>query len=228
MNLSYRYPRAKFLLFCKTPTPGQVKTRLIPALGAEGASALHSRLVRQVAATLLTSRLCPIEFWISPDCNDDFFAAYRELEDVSFHNQTGADLGERMFHAVQQSLGSDQGNADSRADSVLLLGSDCPALSIEYLERALSLLAEGHDAVLGPALDGGYVLLGLSRAEPALFQDIQWGTDSVCAKTCQRMNQLGWNWSLLKTLWDIDRPEDLQRLEQMELPDAMGENRAIT
>lgn len=213
----YKYPRGRILLFCKAPIPGQVKTRLIPALGLEGACELHCRLLNHIAATLLEGNLCPLEFWVSPDAKDPFFAPFQTVADISFHCQTGSDLGQRMFNGVQESLGQVEGASKRRAAYVLLIGSDCPALSVAYLDRALSRLEMGSDAVLGPAMDGGYVLLGLNRAEPSLFQDIGWGSDTVCAETCRRMNNLGWNWSLAKTLWDIDLPADLERLNQIEL-----------
>jgi rSAM/selenodomain-associated transferase 1 len=222
MNSSYKYPHARILLFCKAPIPGQVKTRLVPVLGKEGACELHCRLVNHIAATLLEGNLCPIEFWVTPDASDRLFTPYHGLGNISFHHQIGNDLGQRMFNGVQDALDQADGESRARADYVLLIGSDCPALSLAYLDKALSRLEAGYDAVLGPALDGGYVMLGLSRVEPSLFQAICWGTDAVAAETCRRMNSLDWNWSLAKTLWDVDTPEDLARLNPLGLRDQAG------
>ena len=97
------------------------------------------------------------------------------------------------------------------AGSVVLIGGDCPVLNPGHLKQALTWLASGEDAVLGPAEDGGYVLLGLNRVAPALFNTIEWGGEDVLAVTRARLAGLGWKWRELKTLWDLDRPQDLDR-----------------
>jgi glycosyltransferase A (GT-A) superfamily protein (DUF2064 family) len=99
------------------------------------------------------------------------------------------------------------------ASRVLLMGVDCPGLSEGVLARALTRL-ESEDLVLGPAEDGGYVLLGLKRAEPRLFQGVDWGTDRVLAQTRERLRALGWLWHELPALWDLDRPADLARWDR--------------
>jgi hypothetical protein len=176
---------------------------LIPALGPEGAADLHARLLLDTVARLAPAGLAPIELWCAPDPGCTPFPALADRYLLELRRQSGPDLGERMFDAATSAL--------SRGSSVVLVGTDCPPLGGEYLERALTSL-EAHDAVLGPAEDGGYVLLGLKRVEGDLFRDIPWGGDRVAALTRERLAALDWTWYELPTLWDLDRPEDLKRL----------------
>ena len=96
--------------------------------------------------------------------------------------------------------------------SVLIIGSDCPALSAGDLQRAAVALANQHDAVLVPAEDGGYVLIGLKWWDARLFSDIAWGTDQVMAATRERLTLLNWRWLEFASSWDVDRPADYERL----------------
>ncbi len=140
-----------------------------------------------------------------PDVDHEFFAAMAGGT-MTLHKQEGTDLGERMYNGAARAL-------DERgADAVVIIGTDCPALDVAYLRGALEKLRD-HDAVIGPAEDGGYGLIGLRRADPGVFAGIEWGTDTVCAETCRRFNAAGLFWSLLPRLWDVDRPEDLDRYD---------------
>jgi hypothetical protein len=98
---------------------------------------------------------------------------------------------------------------------VVLIGVDCPEMSKQYLEEAIRYLYEGNDAVLGPAEDGGYVLLGLRNTAACLFDGLAWGTDEVLHKTRKCMMSIGWKWRELPELWDVDRPKDLERLKML-------------
>ncbi|NEX21202.1 glycosyltransferase [Thiorhodococcus mannitoliphagus] len=195
--------RARTLIFARAPIAGQVKTRLIPALGAAGAAALHLRLLAHLVDSLSAAKLTPLELWVTPDTSHPCFASLAENDGVSLHIQRGADLGERLAAAAASGL--------TRADAVILIGTDCPQLSPRYLSRAIDQLDQ-HDAVLGPAMDGGYVLLGLKRPASHLFAEIPWGGDRVAELTRQRLGDLGWSWAELTALPDIDRPEDLRHL----------------
>lgn len=197
------FPDTRILIFSKAPEPGRVKTRLIPALGPQGAADLHARLLADTVSRLAAARLAPVELWCTPDAKSDPFPALAAQYSLGLYRQEGADLGERMFDAASDALG--------RGSSAILVGTDCPALNRAYLQQAL-LALEGRDAALGPAEDGGYVLLGLKRAAHALFRDIPWGGDRVAEITRKRMAALGWTWVELPILWDLDRPEDLRRL----------------
>jgi rSAM/selenodomain-associated transferase 1 len=121
---------------------------------------------------------------------------------VTLHRQPQGDLGARMLAAVA---------AAPAAGGTLLLGTDCPLLSPELLHQAAAGLAT-HDAVVIPAEDGGYVLLGLRRPAPQLFAGVDWSTAQVMEQTRQRLRQLGWRWLELPALWDVDRPADVDRL----------------
>ncbi|MBI5461445.1 MAG: TIGR04282 family arsenosugar biosynthesis glycosyltransferase [Gammaproteobacteria bacterium] len=219
-----RYPQARILVFCKPPIPGQAKTRLIPALGAQGAADLHAELVRATLARAVRSELAPVELWVSAEPEHAFFQQMHAEFACAVLTQHGDDLGARMAQALETAL------AD--AEFAVLIGTDCPALDADYLAQACAALADradrtdGADAVLGPAEDGGYVLIGLRRFDrrsgprsdrgfdySALFADIPWGTSAVLEQTRQRLAGLGWSVRELPALWDVDRPEDLPRLQ---------------
>ncbi|UHD17317.1 TIGR04282 family arsenosugar biosynthesis glycosyltransferase [Thiocapsa bogorovii] len=197
-----RYPNARILIFAKAPIPGQVKTRLIPALGPTGAAELACDLLERLVRRLSGAHLAPVELWCSPDSEHPLFRALAASAGVALRTQQGEDLGERLSTAAEDALG--------RADAVLLLGADIPSLDADYCASALATLGES-DAALGPAEDGGYVLLGLKAPAPALFTDMPWGGEHVAAMTRGRIASLGWRCSELPVLWDLDRPEDLMR-----------------
>ena len=184
----------RILVFAKQPVAGRVKTRLIPALGAEGAAQMARWMLDwtllQARATELPVELCGDPHpgsWYAPNPALDFTA------------QGEGDLGERLARAAERAL------ADG---PVLLVGSDCPELDRARLQAAAERLAT-HDAVIHPAWDGGYVLLGLARFDPSLFSGIAWSTGSVAAETIARIEALGWRFHIGETLRDVDEPADL-------------------
>ena len=191
---------ARILVFGRAPVAGEAKTRLIPALGAEGAARLHQRLLEDSVGRLCTAGLAKVELWVTPDAGHPCFVELAARWPLDLHVQEGQDLGARLAYAARSAL--------TRAAAVILVGSDCPELSADYLGAALAALAH-QDAVLGPALDGGYVLLGLRSMDDTLFERMPWGSDRVAELTGQRLDALGWRWSRLAPLRDIDRPEDL-------------------
>ena len=196
----------RVIVFAKAPEPGKVKTRLIPALGEAGAAALHRRLAMHSLRAAQDAELGPVELWCAPDTHHAFFAECERAFSVSLHSQCQGDLGARMQHALETVL--------ERAKRAILIGSDIPALSEIYLRDAERALSRAHDAVIGPAEDGGYVLIGLARCHPELFRDIPWGKPEVLAETRGRLAALRWRCLELPTLWDMDRPEDLERLPE--------------
>jgi len=189
-------------VFAKAPVPGQVKTRLVPLLGEESAAELHSTLVRRALATARAAALGPVALWCMPDTGHPFFRTCAEAYGVPLEAQKGGHLGERMARALEAMLA--RGPA-------LLIGSDCPALTADDLQTAARSLAT-HDAVFQPAEDGGYVLVGLSREVPGLFEGIRWGEERVMRDTRTRLRAAKATWRELPARWDVDRPQDYQRL----------------
>ncbi len=198
-----KYPEARILVFCKAPVTGKVMSRLSPVLDECGRVRLHKHLSARLLDACLASELAPVELWCAPDTGHAFFRHYQRLG-IRLRQQEGVDIGERMFRGARSVL------SDPVVDKVLIVGTDCPDLDPDYLEQALVRLQD-QDAVLGPAEDGGYGLIGLRKVEAGIFSDIAWSTSAVCRQTCIRFDAAGYRWSWLPRLWDIDRPEDLER-----------------
>jgi uncharacterized protein len=194
--------RVGVAILARAPIPGQAKTRLIPALGAEGAANLQRWLLQRTVAMALVADIGPVTLWCAGDPGHADFALCRGFDSVSLALQPPGDLGLRMSEALRQS---------PTPAGTLVIGTDCPALGVAHLQDAARRLAD-HEAVVLPAEDGGYVLIGTRSPPPAVFDDIEWGTDRVMAQTRRRLADLGVGWSEPATLWDVDRPADLERL----------------
>ena len=190
------------LVFSKAPVPGQAKRRLIPALGASGAAQLQRRMTEKTVGT--AAAFGGVQLWCSPAPHHSLFRRLQRAYGVVLRHQRGSDLGERMSNAFGEAL--------REARAALLVGSDCPFLEPEDLRIASERLAEGCEAVFIPSLDGGYVLVGLAKPAPDIFQDVPWGSSEVMDVTRRRLRAMGWAWSELPPKRDIDRPEDLSSL----------------
>lgn len=200
-----KHPNARLLIFAKAPIPGEVKTRLIPALGASGAANVHRALLQNQLHHALAAELCPVELWVANDLDDEFITHCAQQFPITLHTQSGRDLGERMANAFASTLSS--------ASPALLIGSDCIGLDAGVLQQAFDTLHTGFNAVFVPADDGGYVAVGLDRPAPALFDRIPWGTSEVMHATRHKLHASDLTWCELPSLWDVDRPEDLNRLQ---------------
>jgi len=190
----------RVIVFAKAPVPGSAKTRLIPALGAAGAARFHARLVERALGTACAASLGPVELCCAPDRSHPFFTECAARVGVSLTDQGTGDLGERMHRALAADL------------PAVLIGADCPAMTPDYLREAAAALAAGQDVALGPAEDGGYVLIAANRIRPDAFARIGWGGPDVMEEQRARLREIGWRWSELPPLWDVDRPEDLARI----------------
>ena len=187
------------IVFARAPVAGAAKTRLIPRLGAWRAARLHLRLTRHALATARAARCGPVELQLSQ--RHSLFRGARL--------QRGADLGSRMQRAF----------AKARRPAILI-GADCPELTAADLRRAMRWLRGGYDAVLAPAEDGGYALVALRRPIPELFQGVEWGSERVYAQTVKKL--AAYRWRALRTVRDVDRPQDLERLRSLRFASASG------
>jgi uncharacterized protein len=197
-------PGGTLIVFAREPVPGQVKTRLIPALGAQGAARLYRHLLgialRAGAATPCARR----QLWCTgmPAAGGEC-AWLAATHGFTWHPQPAGDLGARMATALAEALAA--------TDRAVLIGSDCPDYGPDYLNAAFAAL-DDHDAVLGPAADGGYVLIGLRRPAPEIFAGIHWSSPSVLEATRTALQRTGLTWAELPTRCDLDWPEDLAEL----------------
>jgi len=199
-------PETALIVFAKAPQPGRVKTRLAPLLGKGGAARLHARLVEEALRVAAQARFTRIELYCAPRMRDPFFASLARRYRVALRAQGAGDLGARMRRAFERVLRA--------ADAAVLIGTDCPVLRPADLRAAASALRDGADAVFCPAEDGGYALIGLRRVSSRLFAGIEWGSATVMPDARARLRSLGWRWRELRTVWDVDRPEDYARLRR--------------
>lgn len=193
----------RVLVFAKAPVPGQVKTRMQPQLSPRSCASLHTTLIRHTLETAIASNLGAVELWCAPDSKHELFKKYVDAHPIKLQSQKGANLGARMYHALIISL--------QTAERVVLIGCDCPYIDKNYLTQAFAALAH-DDVVIGPATDGGYVLIGAKRVKQTLFTDIPWGTEDVLAQTRAQLTASKLGYSELLTLDDIDTPGDLNKL----------------
>jgi rSAM/selenodomain-associated transferase 1 len=194
------------IVFAKAPIPGRAKTRLIPRLGAWGAARLQRRLI---GCALRTARMArgAVELHGTPRARSALFLQYEKSLAIKLRSQRGADLGERMYNAFAAALRHHR--------AVILIGSDCPALRPQDLRLAARWLRGSCDAVLAPAEDGGYALIALRKVSREIFEGIAWSGPDVCSETVKKLSALGYRWRALRTVWDVDRPEDLERLRSL-------------
>ena len=196
----------RLLIFAKSPLPGEVKTRLQPEYSVEQSLALHKMLVKNTLEVTRELVNIDIELCCTPNRNAMFFLQCENQFPVTLTDQLGDDLGERMAFALSRALQTNE--------KVIIIGTDCPDLDETYLYQAFESLNE-HDVVIGPAADGGYVLLGLKRFSLELFSGFSWGSDSVLKQTRDVLKKLDWSWQELEVRHDLDRPEDLQRFTDL-------------
>ena len=195
------------LVFTRTPVPGRVKTRLIPAIGAERAARLHCAMLRRTVSIAAESAVGPVSLWCTPSERHPFLQELARDFELRLFRQRGRALGERMHAAIA--------SQSRNATGAILVGSDCPCVEVEDFRQAAEGLRDGLDAVIGPASDGGYFLIALRRADDAAFTGVTWGGDTVLASTCENLERLGWRCRRLGERRDVDRPEDLQHLDDV-------------
>lgn len=200
---------AALAVLAKAPLPGLAKTRLIPALGAAGAARAQRLFTRRTLHMARQAALGPLTLWCAPDQTQRFFRALQRSGGVAREAQPEGGLGARMQHACEHHF------ARHPDLPLLLLGTDCAVLAPGHLRQAAVALLS-HDVVVIPAEDGGYVLIGMRRRVPQVFENIAWSTPLVMAQTRERLLRSGLSCCEMATLWDVDEPADWQRLQQLE------------
>lgn len=198
--MSERAATVEIAVFARAPVAGQAKTRLAPRLGAEGAARLQAWLTRQALARASAVPGAHLSLHTAGDPAHPFWRHCETEFGIELHEQRGPTLGERMADAFA--------NLARRNAPMLLIGTDAPGQTPEDLIAAAAALAHA-DAVLQPALDGGYVLIGLARPQPGLFERIDWGSAQVLEQTRARAAALGLALTELRPCPDLDLPADL-------------------
>ena len=194
--------KLRLVIFTRLPEPHKTKTRLIPALGPEGAAEMQREMtlytltrVREFAARY------PVSVEVRFEGGDAEKMAACFGNDLSYRPQGPGDLGRRMAAAFAEAF-------DEGTERTVIIGTDCPEITPKLVRESFDRLA-ACGVVLGPATDGGYYLIGLRRPAPELFTGIPWGSERVLDDTLRRAGELSLKVSLLETLSDVDRPEDL-------------------
>jgi glycosyltransferase A (GT-A) superfamily protein (DUF2064 family) len=220
------------ILFTKEPVAGDVKTRLIPAIGKKGAYRLYTKLVNLMLKHFANTTYA--NFTIYTNTNKysalkNFCSYFSNYPNVKM--QHGNNLGDKMYHALAQELHTlktavetkfnekntnKSNNQHKNVAKVILFGADCPFLTDKIMNQVLNGL-EKNDLVFVPSTDGGYMVIGARKVCPEIFQNINWSTPQVMLQTCQNLDKLGFSYQLLEPLADIDKPEDLNLLINSDL-----------
>jgi rSAM/selenodomain-associated transferase 1 len=195
------------IIFTRYPEIGMTKTRLIPVLGATGATALHQLMVEKTLEKMrLVTENLPGQIRVYFTGGDAELMADWLGNDLIYYQQSGVDLGGRMNQAFIHEF-------TAGFSKIVLIGTDCPDLHGEIIQAAFESLAI-HDLVLGPAIDGGYYLIGLNALRPSLFQNITWSSAEVYSQTRAIARRENLSVFDLPTLRDIDEPADLAWLPE--------------
>jgi rSAM/selenodomain-associated transferase 1 len=195
----------RIIIFAKAPRPGLAKTRLIPALGAEGAAALAQQMLMHTLQEALAANAGTVELSVTPSLDAAVWNEIQLPAGIEISAQGEGDLGARMARAATRAV--------DKGEAVLLIGTDCVEMSADLLHEAWQVLHD-HDAIIHCTSDGGYALLGLKQISPFLFSDMPWSTDAVASTTIARFGQLGWSVHVGQMLHDVDEPQDLKYVSE--------------
>ena len=193
----------RIIIFTKAAQAGFTKTRLIPALGKQGAANLAKKMLIHTLNQSLEAGVGPVEMCVTPPPTDSIWQEFAVLGDLEYSDQGTGDLGERLSRVTQRVI--------DRGESPIIIGTDCTQLTATHLKRAKESL-HNFDSILIPATDGGYVLFGLNFFHASLFESIKWSTDTVYAETTERLETLGRTIKIFPSMNDIDEPKDLKFL----------------
>ncbi len=190
----------RILIFAKAPVPGQVKTRLAPLLGLDGAAALAREMLEQTCLEAQAVAGAKVELCTSPEPTHPGWTGMLPASLIATGQGPG-DLGDRLARAA--------GRVVDDGQWPVLIGTDCPSLDRHRLSAACRMLEE-NDAFIHPTEDGGYALLALKRFSPSLFSNISWSGPEVASQTIDRLGALGWRYAVGERLRDIDEPADYE------------------
>ncbi|MEE9343074.1 MAG: TIGR04282 family arsenosugar biosynthesis glycosyltransferase [Gammaproteobacteria bacterium] len=206
-KIEYLFPDSEIMIFTKAPEIGESKTRIAQTTGLELAASFSGRLIEHAVKTVVDASLAPVSIWVADKPDHPFIQSLISNYPLSVFPQTDGTLGDRMSNALDTRLASKH--------SVVLIGSDCPFINRPYLLSTLTQLKHDRDIVIGPAEDGGYVLIGLRKNDKRLFENIAWSQDSVMQQTRKQVDQCGYRLFELDMLSDIDYFEDIQRWQPL-------------
>ncbi|MGL1930888.1 MAG: TIGR04282 family arsenosugar biosynthesis glycosyltransferase [Desulfotalea sp.] len=209
------HPQRHIIIFTRFPVPGKTKTRLIPSLGPKRAAELQQKMTEKVAREALIAGenlAASVSIFYTDGTNDQMTEWLGDC--FQYYPQSSGDIGMRMEYAFSLIL-------QNTVSSAILIGSDIPGITAEIIEKGMHSL-QNSDAVVGPSIDGGYYLIGMNqnvkeKLKTLLFAEISWSTSEVLNKTIQRLNKSECSYALLQSLQDIDRPEDLSSIEDIDL-----------
>jgi len=191
------------ICFCKHPEPGLVKTRLAKDIGNDQAAKIYELMLDQTLSNIGSSGF-KVFLYCYPDINHPALIGFKEKFNLTLKQQCGDNLGMKMLSAIEDHL--------NKNTNVILIGSDCLDLDAEYITKAIEQLDSGCEIVLGPAIDGGYALIGANKIDASIFQDISWSTNQVLKQTEEKINSLHWNYNCLSKVRDLDTLGDFQNI----------------
>jgi rSAM/selenodomain-associated transferase 1 len=189
-------------IFARPPVPGRVKSRLAADIGDDKAALVYIHCLKYTLDLVWKSAL-PHEVWLSEKSDDSIFSGF----DCPI--QVGENLGDRMFHAINNHLQSSRLN-----NQIILIGTDCLDLRQSHLVQAFDALRK-NNLVFVPAIDGGFALIGCREIDPLLFSRVVWGGSDVLNKTLNNARQLNFSYQLLDSVRDVDRPDDLNHYPEL-------------
>jgi rSAM/selenodomain-associated transferase 1 len=193
------------IVFCKHPEPGMVKSRLAADLGDERAANIYKTLLNNTILNITQNKQninSEIFLYCYPNIHHPMLSELATNYSLELKKQSAGTLGDKMHHAINTYI--------SDENHVVLIGSDCLMINKHYIENAFNALASGNDIVLGPSRDGGYALIGAKRIDTSIFENVRWSTNQVLKQTTFKLQKLGWKYSCLSEVRDIDHLDDYQ------------------
>lgn len=195
-------------IFAKPPLPGKTKSRLAEFCGNDAAAKLSGLMLQSLINESVNSCADKVVLWGSPNCNREDFENI-DLKNISFEEQIGDDLGDRMSRCFQEYLLNSN-------DKIILIGSDCISQTRDLLNNAFNILSN-CEVIIQPAFDGGYVLIGQSKYTSEIFKGIPWGGSSVFLMTKEKLDSNKNNYEVLPQTFDVDTKDDLKQLHEFAL-----------